>query len=96
LHQQGGRALVSIEDSGPGIPVEDRGRVFDRFYRRPGVEQPGTGLGLAIVRAIAERHQLQVTLDSARSSGLAVRIDFPASQCVSSQAVLSQAVLSQA
>jgi two-component system sensor histidine kinase MprB len=52
-----GDGRVRVRDRGPGIPVEDLGRVFDRFYRstvtRP---MPGSGLGLAIVAQIIERH----------------------------------------
>jgi two-component system OmpR family sensor kinase len=77
LRESATSAVVTVEDSGPGIPPQDRQRVFDRFYRQPGVEQPGTGLGLAIVRAIAERHRLQVSLDAASAGGLLVRIEFP-------------------
>jgi two-component system OmpR family sensor kinase len=76
LREQAGVPLVSVEDSGPGIPLQDRQRVFDRFYRRPGVEEPGTGLGLAIVRAIAERHGLNVALGTAAAGGLLVSIEF--------------------
>jgi two-component system OmpR family sensor kinase len=51
--------------------------VFDRFYRRAGVEPEGSGLGLAIVKAIADRHGIKVALDSAAAGGLAVRIEAP-------------------
>ena len=53
----GNAALLSVHDSGPGIPPAEHTRVFDRFYRAPGsADLPGSGLGLAIVRRIAERH----------------------------------------
>lgn len=77
LRERQGRAIVSVEDSGPGIPPEERSRVFDRFYRRPGVEQPGTGLGLAIVRTIAERHHIQISLGNSATGGLSVTAEFP-------------------
>ena len=67
---------VRIEDSGPGIPAEERTRVFDRFYRGEGTEEPGTGLGLAIVKSIAERYGLVLVLSDSPAGGLAVRIDF--------------------
>jgi signal transduction histidine kinase len=67
---------VRIEDSGPGIPAEERTRVFDRFYRGEGTEEPGTGLGLAIVKSIAERYGLILVLSDSPAGGLAVRIDF--------------------
>lgn len=80
-----GCTVIEVADSGPGIPAEERGRVLDRFYRRPGNEAPGSGLGLAIVKAIAERHGATVDLADAPGGGLAVRIIFtraPASESV--------------
>ncbi|MEM7094811.1 MAG: ATP-binding protein [Actinomycetota bacterium] len=48
---------IEVSDRGPGVPVDQRGRVFDRFYRSPQVhELPGSGIGLAIVRQAAEVH----------------------------------------
>jgi two-component system, OmpR family, sensor kinase len=73
-----GRGYLEVTDSGPGIPAEDRERVFDRFYRREGTDAGGSGLGLAIVRSIAERHQARVVLsDATASGGLKVRVEFP-------------------
>jgi two-component system, OmpR family, sensor kinase len=54
--ERGNRPVVTVSDSGPGIPAADHGRVFDRFYRVSGVEVEGSGLGLAIAREIALRH----------------------------------------
>lgn len=71
------RYWLSVCDSGPGIPAEERERVLDRFYRRPGQEQPGTGLGLAIVHSIAERHGATLVLDTAPLGGLRVAVGFP-------------------
>jgi two-component system OmpR family sensor kinase len=58
------RATISVEDRGPGIPPEERERVFDRFYRVAGSEAAGSGLGLAIIKAIADRHGATLTLDN--------------------------------
>jgi two-component system OmpR family sensor kinase len=69
---------VTVEDSGPGIPAEERERVFDRFYRVPGSDAAGSGLGLAIIKAIAERHGATLTLGaSERLGGLAATVRFP-------------------
>jgi two-component system, OmpR family, sensor kinase len=69
---------VVVEDSGPGIPPEERERVFDRFYRVAGSEAAGSGLGLAIIKAIAERHGAALKLDkSERLGGLAATVRFP-------------------
>ena len=70
-------ALIEIIDTGPGIAPEERERIFDRFYRRPGTAAPGTGLGLAIVKAIAGRHGAQVLLEDAAGGGLRVSVEFP-------------------
>jgi two-component system, OmpR family, sensor kinase len=73
------QALVRVMDNGPGIAPEERGRVFDRFYRRPGTAAPGSGLGMAIVKAIAEAHGAGVMLDSGESGrGLSVTVSFAA------------------
>jgi signal transduction histidine kinase len=70
-------ALLTVDDDGQGIPVEERERVFDRFYRRHPGETTGSGLGLAIVRAIAERHRATIVLDDAPIGGLRVQVRFP-------------------
>jgi signal transduction histidine kinase len=70
-----------VVDDGPGIPVAERERVFERFYRMPRDTTPGSGLGLAIVKAIVERHEGTVTLidaiPGAERPGLGVRIELP-------------------
>jgi two-component system OmpR family sensor kinase len=72
------RALLTVVDEGPGIPVSDRGRVFDRFFRGNELDVPGSGLGLAIVKSIADRHLATIQLDSGPGGcGLAVRVSFP-------------------
>lgn len=74
-------ALVTLKviDNGPGIPPEERSRVLDRFYRRPGTSPPGSGLGMAIVKAIASSHGATLALsEGLDGKGLAVRVSFPA------------------
>jgi two-component system OmpR family sensor kinase len=72
------RIVLSVEDSGPGIPAEERERVFSRFYRVPGSPAGGSGLGMAIVQSIAERHGAVLSLaQSERLGGLKVNVDFP-------------------
>ncbi|HJW24631.1 MAG TPA: ATP-binding protein [Rhodocyclaceae bacterium] len=77
--REAGVAYVEVGDSGPGIPPEERERVFDRFYRRGsgGDDGNGSGLGLAIVRAIADRHGARVRLGDAEGGGLRARVEFP-------------------
>lgn len=69
-------AWLEVADTGPGIPVEERERVFDRFYRQSGTDGSGTGLGLAIVKAIAERHGAKVMLAGVPTGGLKVKVSF--------------------
>ena len=73
----GSLALLTVEDTGPGIPEADQAKVLDRFYRIPGSGTEGSGLGLAIVKAIADVHGATVALDqSPRLGGLRVTIAF--------------------
>jgi two-component system OmpR family sensor kinase len=71
-------AVLEISDTGPGIPQQDRARVFDRFYRREATQEPGSGLGLAIVKNIADRHHASILLENrAPGPGLRVAVRFP-------------------
>jgi len=65
----GGKPLLTVEDSGPGIPPEERERVFQRFYRVSNDGESGSGLGLAIVREIARAHGAHVWLEDAGPQG---------------------------
>ncbi|MCP5196005.1 MAG: sensor histidine kinase N-terminal domain-containing protein [Gammaproteobacteria bacterium] len=80
VRRVGHAAVLSVTDTGPGIPVEERERVFDRFYRGPYTAAPGSGLGLAIVKRIADRHQARVDLSEGESGvGLQATICLPLS-----------------
>jgi two-component system OmpR family sensor kinase len=69
---------VEVADTGPGIPPEDRSRVFNRFSRGDTTDASGSGLGLAIVKTIADRHHIQISLgESDRGTGLVVHLTFP-------------------
>jgi two-component system sensor histidine kinase TctE len=71
------RPFLEVEDDGPGIPEDQRGRVRERFYRLPGSVGHGCGLGLAIVSEIAEAHGAQLTLDAgAQDLGTRARVLF--------------------
>ena len=70
-------ARLTVSDDGPGIPPTERGRVFDRFYRRAGTTPPGSGLGLSIVKSIADAHGATITLaDGPSGKGLSVTVSF--------------------
>jgi two-component system, OmpR family, sensor histidine kinase TctE len=68
---------LCVEDNGPGIPQQERERVFERFYRLHDTVSDGCGLGLAIVREIARGHGARVNLSSpASGQGLVVDVVF--------------------
>lgn len=78
LSRKDGRAILDIRDTGPGIPDEERQRVFDRFYRQEGSAGLGSGLGLAIVKRIAGSHGVETMLsDRSSGAGLGIRFTFP-------------------
>jgi two-component system OmpR family sensor kinase len=78
LQTGSGAALLQVRDTGPGIPAEERERVFARFYRRPGSGGTGSGLGLAIVSSIAAHHGATIQLaDPEEGPGLVVTVTFP-------------------
>jgi two-component system, OmpR family, sensor kinase len=75
-----GHVRFIIEDDGPGIPAEQRERVFDRFHRTDAGRDRasgGAGLGLAIVRAIAEAHGGRVLAGSSLDGGASIELDLP-------------------
>lgn len=76
-----GDAIVSgVEDNGPGIPPDEREKVFRRLYRlERSRTSPGTGLGLSLVRAIADIHDASVILEDA-NPGLLAKVIFPRPQ----------------
>jgi len=87
VESRDGGAVITVRDSGPGIPAAERARVFDRFYRAPSIaaaDLAGSGLGLAIVRRIAERHGAEVALGTGipedGREGLGVTVFFPAAR----------------
>jgi len=74
---ENGLALLQVKDSGPGISVEERERVFDPFYRSLRTDEAGSGLGLSIVKAIADRVGARIELgftDKRQHRGLCVSV----------------------
>ena len=70
---------VEFEDEGPGVALEYRERIFDRFFRLSPGDDEGTGLGLAICRGVVTLHQGEIWADAAtNSSGLLVIFTIPA------------------
>jgi two-component system OmpR family sensor kinase len=78
LRVAGGAAQIEVADTGPGIPADERERVFDRFYRLPGGDAQGSGLGLAIARRVVQRHGGSIALDEGEGGkGLRVTVGLP-------------------
>jgi len=77
--EKNGRPFLAVEDSGAGIPVEERQRVRQRFYRMPNSPAHGSGLGLAIVDEIAKLYDASMTIESgSNGAGTRVSVLFPA------------------
>ncbi|CAH2406094.1 sensor histidine kinase [Mesorhizobium escarrei] len=77
--RQGNRIVAEVGDNGPGIPAEEREKVFQRLYRLDNSRStPGSGLGLSLVHAIADLHGASIALGD-RHPGLAVIVKFPTS-----------------
>ena len=71
------QVVLTVEDSGPGIPLSERDRVFNRFYQIPGRDTSGCGLGLAIVREICTLHHGVISFhESADGAGTVVEVAF--------------------
>ncbi|MEY2460936.1 MAG: two-component system, OmpR family, sensor histidine kinase MprB [Acidimicrobiaceae bacterium] len=69
---------IEVADRGSGIAPEDKGKVFDRFYRAGSARtRPGSGLGLSIVAQIAEAHGATVTLLARAGGGTVARLELP-------------------
>lgn len=69
---------IRIADSGPGIPEEDRAKVFERFYRSiQSRSMPGSGLGLAIVKQVILRHNGAIIADASDDGGALMRVVLP-------------------
>jgi signal transduction histidine kinase len=76
-HQQEGRIVVSVTDTGPGIPPEHLSKIFDRFWRVPGTQKQGSGLGLSIAKGIVEAHGGTIWAESELGKGTSFFFTLP-------------------
>jgi two-component system, OmpR family, sensor kinase len=79
--REGDRAVLEVQDAGPGMTPEVAAHAFERFFRADpsrSRHRGGTGLGLSIAQAIAEAHGGAVALVTAPGAGTTVRLDLPA------------------
>lgn len=72
--EAGGEALISVTDSGPGVPVSERERIFEPFYRG---DRSGLGLGLAIAKSLVELHGGRIWVESAKGEGSVFTVALP-------------------
>ncbi|WP_218668157.1 ATP-binding protein [Vreelandella utahensis] len=92
LADEGGKAVLSIEDSAPGVAAENRARLFERLYRVEGSRSRasgGAGLGLAICERIAQAHDGDLTAYESPLGGLGIRLRLPLDQRPSTSAEVS-------
>jgi signal transduction histidine kinase len=76
LRSEGGAAILSVSDNGPGVPLQERQRIFQRFYRAERSRTtPGNGLGLSLVAAVADLHGIAITVTD-NQPGLRVTMRF--------------------
>jgi signal transduction histidine kinase len=68
--------VVTVNDQGPGVPVEERSNIFRRFWRGKGVITPGAGLGLSIVAEIVRLHGGVVEVEDAPGGGASFKLKF--------------------
>ena len=80
IRRSGDWAVLSVEDTGSGIPPEEQQKVFQRFYRSPEARsgaRGGSGLGLAIAKSITEAHEGKIEIESAPGRGTTFGVYFP-------------------
>ena len=76
-HRNGDSVTLTVDDSGPGIPPESRGRVFERFDRLGVQGDEGVGLGMSIVQSVVVAHHAMIRLLESPLGGLRVQVHFP-------------------
>lgn len=77
LRVQGTSLEIRVADSGPGIPLAEQARIFDKFYRLPGTPTGGTGLGLSISRGLVEAHGGTLSIEHSPLGGACFAIRLP-------------------
>jgi len=68
---------IEVADDGPGFPIGDERRIFDKFFRASAKAAHGTGLGLAICRVISELHNGTISAENRPTGGALFRVTLP-------------------
>ena len=71
---EGGRLVFEVRDSGPGVPEDERERIFEPFYTK---RVRGTGLGLAVAKRVVELHRGTISVANAPGGGAVFRVALP-------------------
>ena len=79
------KIVVSVVDTGPGIPQEHLSKIFDRFWRTPGTKQKGSGLGLSIAKGIVEAHGGTIWAESQLGKGSSFFFTVPLADLVTTE-----------
>jgi signal transduction histidine kinase len=82
ISMQDHQIILKVQDTGPGIPPEEQGRVFEKFFRATNAPEQveGSGLGLAIVKSIVDSHQGRVWVESTVGKGSSFIVILPAQE----------------
>jgi len=77
--QEDDQVIIQVADNGPGIPIEEQSKIFEKFYRAKNIDEniPGTGLGLAITRTIVENHHGRIWVKSEIGKGSTFSVVLP-------------------
>ncbi len=77
IEAENDQVIVNIEDSGPGIPISERQRIFEKFAQLKGNERRGAGLGLTFCKMVSEAHHGQLIVESSQFNGARFKLSLP-------------------
>ncbi len=77
VRRDGEAALICVEDAGPGVPLELRETIFERFQQAPGADPAGVGMGLSLVARLARLHGGQAWVEESPIGGASFRVKLP-------------------
>jgi len=72
-----GRFEISVSDDGPGIPENEKSKIFEAFYQLNNDNNSGTGIGLAFSKLLSEKHQGSISIDNSKWNGAEFRLSIP-------------------